>query len=354
MNRRITNEEAPFPTGKDADWQRDALERANRLYLGWPDPVRMKRHDYALARTLRNDPCVIQYLETAPVLKWFVTARAVRAAMLRREKLAKIMRAAKLAPALRHVSGDDIVRCEDLNFGAHDAKDWRRLSCADNSLIAQALHTLPAGRMTGARGFKRIDALQWMLLFSNYAEVHEEPDVLDWALRALIQENGEEHKFNNADVFLDFIHRSDGPFNTRWTLDRTWSEVCRWHNRLANMRLGHFPDAPADYGNLPLDQTVDGYSFRGLRTVRQLHTEGRDMNHCVASYAEDVFFGKSRIYAINETAPGIERATLEIVFFIKNDAWTVEQVKGPYNATPSATLLAAVESFVRKINEARR
>lgn len=347
MSERFTNEGAPFPRGRNTDWQRDALERAVRLYPGWPDRGGPRtRYDSELARTLRLDPCIIQYLETAPVLRWSAATRAVRTAMLRREKLAKVMRAATLAPALRRVSGKDVAWCDTVH-------GWKHLSRANNSLIAQALHALAPTPTKTDSGFKRRDGLRWMHQFAKYAILHEKPDILDWALRKLVQEGGEEHKFTDGHQVLDFIHRGDVPFNVTWTLHRTWLEIARWHKRLADMKLGDNPDDPADYGDLPLKETVDRYIFRALRTVRQLHTEGREMNHCVASYAEDVFFSQSRIYAIHETALPAERATLEIYFYGKNDAWTVEQVKGPYNRTPSATLLAAVETFVRKINEAR-
>ena len=75
-------------------------------------------------------------------------------------------------------------------------------------------------------------------------------------------------------------------------------------------------------------------------TVGELLREGREMHHCVGSYAEDCLLGTSFIYRV--LAP--ERATLEIR--VRDGRVVVKQIKLACNRAPAAATVAAVRGWL--------
>ena len=104
---------------------------------------------------------------------------------------------------------------------------------------------------------------------------------------------------------VDFASANSDTFNPLWTRARARAEEQKWHADLAVAdaveRTGVPLDTEIDYAPLPLLWEYGGLSFVALQTGTALRAEGTAMQHCVASYWQNVVKDKSRIYSIRET-----------------------------------------------------
>lgn len=146
----------------------------------------------------------------------------------------------------------------------------------------------------------------------------------------------------------DFAIQEREHFNEAWRWARAEEEATLWHDRLTfEMMLRGTPfhaDSVIDAGFHP-DQTEHiGFVFTALRTPRQIGEEGRAMRHCVASYIPNVIRGSSHIISIMRGGQRV--ATLEL-----SKAWSVQQLKGRFNAAPSPTTTSAAHFYAAMLRE---
>ncbi|RUM53665.1 MAG: hypothetical protein DSY85_08580 [Marinomonas sp.] len=109
----------------------------------------------------------------------------------------------------------------------------------------------------------------------------------------------------------------------------------KWMKRLnkvvpvQNDAQGVFPKPPLN-GNERIEP---------IRTLYDLHHEGKLMQHCVASYREEVMAGKSYIYRY----AGVQRATVELR--CTDGVWGIAQVKGQNNEEATAETMSAIRAW---------
>jgi len=78
-----------------------------------------------------------------------------------------------------------------------------------------------------------------------------------------------------------------------------------------------------------------------IRTVGELRQEGREMGHCVATYASAVLEGKCYVY---RARVGARRFTVELDR--DGDAWRLAQVSAAHNRRPTRREWAALARWV--------
>lgn len=83
---------------------------------------------------------------------------------------------------------------------------------------------------------------------------------------------------------------------------------------------------------------IGDFQIVPLTTARQLRSEGREMKHCVALYADRCFRGLARVFSIRDLF-GHRVATASLIW--RDDYWHLEQVKGAMNGN----VLEGVETF---------
>jgi hypothetical protein len=113
--------------------------------------------------------------------------------------------------------------------------------------------------------------------------------------------------------------------------------------RSAAMRrqLREVGDLPAD-GALP-DPPIPGIpgAIEPLRTVHDVHLEGKRMRHCVRTYVRHVLKGRVALYRVLQP----QRATLSLVR--KGRRWRLDQLSLFANAKPSWQCFAVVDRWLR-------
>ncbi|HID29073.1 MAG TPA: hypothetical protein EYP19_03615, partial [Desulfobacterales bacterium] len=74
----------------------------------------------------------------------------------------------------------------------------------------------------------------------------------------------------------------------------------------------------------------DGYVFEALTSATALYLEGREMQHCIASYTHECRLGMHRVYAVTEKRTGARAATITVGLNTAN-VWEVDEVHGAKN-----------------------
>lgn len=231
----------------------------------------------------------------------------------------------------------------------------RALGKLHPSTLAQII---PADRVMQALWLRVLDAWQRQM-----ARRHARTLGFAWAAPAFSKRNfdGTDPSDLRASDLADFYGEQQHTFNHRWTLAQACDAMERWHAELARdlsaadfeKRYGVAFDAAVDYGALPTDITINGFQFVALRSGADLHTEGKAMHHCVASYARELIDQGDRFYSIRR---GDHRlATLQIVFMGSCLAeWTVRQLRGPCNGPfgGNGRGYEAISQFLNRINAA--
>lgn len=124
-------------------------------------------------------------------------------------------------------------------------------------------------------------------------------------------------------------------------------QVHRDHERL----IGDFQDVrllaqetvlfpPPPFPGIPEHPFLD-LALRPLATPEEVHAEGREMGHCVFSYARNIRDGRCYIYTM--LAP--ERCTIELLH--RRAGWVVGQVAGPCNRQVMASTRSVVTEWLR-------
>lgn len=102
-------------------------------------------------------------------------------------------------------------------------------------------------------------------------------------------------------------------------------------------RLGELPTYPRKFPQAPVRPSA---TIIPIRDEHELHLEGREMNHCVATMVHEFIEGQAFLFRVLEP----ERATLKIKK--KGYRLTLEELKLANNEEPSKTTYAAVEAWL--------
>lgn len=167
------------------------------------------------------------------------------------------------------------------------------------------------------------------------------------------------HKFANQRVFVDRgVMEEIGPpqpnFNMRGRTPRKLlRQVNDWHRQLGKeAKQGSYEWEHSDIGDFVLkEQRMDNYTpkywrIRELLSTDELIEEGRAMKHCVSSYSESCFTGKTSIWSM-ETEDEYGRnnvLTIEVLMAEK----LVRQARGKRNRLPSMKEGSMLKRWVRK------
>jgi len=94
----------------------------------------------------------------------------------------------------------------------------------------------------------------------------------------------------------------------------------------------------------PSIRVIPGIEF--ISSINSLIQEGKDMEHCLASYKDKVINCESYIYKI--TAPKNERVTVELG--LSNGIYILKQAKGFRNAEPSNLAINFIHTWLDNEN----
>lgn len=160
-----------------------------------------------------------------------------------------------------------------------------------------------------------------------------------------------------SDMIFDTVRMSGGQVNYDWSYKR-WEEE---HSRLVKEQLvKKYSDKPFSYS---VEYTEDGYTFTLLNTQMQIAAEGKEMGHCVGSYANSAARDQ---YAVFKVEGNGERATLglsggtssggtsiNILAQRTEPEFIVNQCYGRYNSGISKRLEATLLKIVKRFNDDR-
>jgi hypothetical protein len=110
------------------------------------------------------------------------------------------------------------------------------------------------------------------------------------------------------------------------------------HFEISTAYLKKYP--PGD-GPLPKPPLADSQTIKAIRSIGELVAEGREQNHCAATYVESIRAGRVFIYKLLQP----ERATLSIVRSPSGE-WALQQLRGHSNAPVKTATLAHVKKWI--------
>ncbi|MGJ8517636.1 PcfJ domain-containing protein [Carnimonas bestiolae] len=102
---------------------------------------------------------------------------------------------------------------------------------------------------------------------------------------------------------------------------------------------------------------TDSFGAIALTDAYALYCEGRDMHHCVASYANNCVAGSYQVYHLashaNDNARPNEEATLglSVVAGGRRESMVLHQLYGPCNALPSRAMETFAHQVVARLNQ---
>ncbi|MEO1694422.1 MAG: PcfJ domain-containing protein, partial [Pseudomonadota bacterium] len=212
-------------------------------------------------------------------------AERFRGFVRRRPQLRDMIRAFGIAPQLRRLRGDAIVRDDTRLLGS--------LSAIQPSRLAQIIPT------------SRDEQRAWLDSAHHWRRTAKRvtrnaTEIVAWAAA----NRCDQHDKNLATELVDFAWHTRATFDRRWTFAEAQAACERWHDayaaEMADLQYSAAENSEvADYGTLPAFHLADGYTFIALQTRKAIFDEGCAMHHCVATYVDRVFAQRCRLSAMN-------------------------------------------------------
>jgi len=321
-----------FPPAVPAPWQVEAYDRLARLFPGGMHPMVQ-----ALAFA---HPYAVQYLEQAPALVAFVL-RGQRASDIKSLIHINEWFKAKVAggPRLKALLAD-------LGMPL-PLRAIRGTACSPSLLPAiYFLGSFPPAvlgqciptRTRAQQAWLRAVLLVLQKRTDTYMNAAWKNGFVEWAVptfgRAIVEFSGEtpenmlealgvtqvgELAEHVARPLLDFNYRNSAAFNPKWTLRQARAAAERWHEELRRRtteaehlkRYGFSMAHRFDYGVIPDEIEMEGFTFHALRSGQELFEEGLAMRHCVAAYSGVVASGRS--FIVSMRLDGRRVATIELL-----------------------------------------
>jgi hypothetical protein len=177
-----------------------------------------------------------------------------------------------------------------------------------------------------------ITVLRWLIAHPMFDSSHVGP-IIDFI---------EDQRFTSQMV-VDGDFRGQPPPQPNLTMkgrtpDSLLRQVAAWHNRLAksDQPAAEWPRsgiAPFEFIEGSLENgTLKIWTFTELLTTRALVTEGRKMNHCVATYARPCAQGRCSIWTLELESSDGKRKVLTVE--VNNAARLISQARGKCNVLP--------------------
>ncbi len=285
------------------------------------------------------------------------TAHKLRALFETGPKTRDVMKAFKIAPPLRVISGGA------LNVSHFVLVD--QLGRLSPSTLAQCINK--------DAGLQQV-WLDYLLQWSSHMDARFDDGgiLFDWAAIAISREQLNHRRINVYQV-ADYAARNRAAFNESWTWGGATQRANQWHTDLARMskqeaflnQYGIGWEDRIDYGDLPDVQHVGPFTFAALRSGLALFEEGKAMHNCVYDYVPDVVGGRSRLYTIrrgdecigtvelNPSGPPKRGYSFE-AFQPKElkpiQKWRIGQAEAPCGERLGPRADAAVKSFLSVLN----
>lgn len=211
-----------------------------------------------------------------------------------------------------------------------------------NLRLAAKTPSLTAMMRVGLREAEKVKGVK------NFYD-HQFMHVLDWMTRGGAGGELEEECFrrvrggvNQTNVVLDANQKK-----------ASWAWFMRqqqaWHNITAERQKAKVAQQTWESALPTLE--LRGYEVVPLNSSHDLLDEGREMHHCVGSYANNCLTGRSRIFSIRKE--GVKIATLEIVLTKRFDQENVGFVPGDYEEKLLATAMMVPSSVKWEVNQVR-
>jgi hypothetical protein len=122
--------------------------------------------------------------------------------------------------------------------------------------------------------------------------------------------------------------------------------VEEWHREVNHRRIGpeaRRPDVPARFRPSGLkagrwtfgkDETRRVWTVQEIATYDALLLEGREMRHCVATYAWSIVSGQCSIWSVRFQRPGLRQPERALTVEVRHAARAVVQARGKCNRRP--------------------
>jgi hypothetical protein len=110
------------------------------------------------------------------------------------------------------------------------------------------------------------------------------------------------------------------------------------HFEISTAYLKKYP--PGD-GPLPKPPLEDSQTIKAIRSIGELIAEGREQNHCAATYVQSIRSGRLFIYKLLQP----ERATLSIIRGPSGE-WGLQQIRAHSNALVKKSTLSHVKKWL--------
>lgn len=141
---------------------------------------------------------------------------------------------------------------------------------------------------------------------------------------------------------VELLRRMDAHPQVFTSMNQVSEVHARCVERLGGAAARSWISSSGEFPSPPLPE-VDG--LEAIRSAPDLSVEGREMNHCVASYSADAATGRMYFYRMLRPA----RATVALRF--TGSSWRLSDVRGPSNAEPGHAVREAVRAWLRRAGE---
>jgi hypothetical protein len=162
-------------------------------------------------------------------------------------------------------------------------------------------------------------------------------------------------------LIIDYIwyvvHEENPYFNTKnKTLNSLLRDSDEWHEKIVKTK-----EHENDYWDgfdIPNYTFIDGlhlekvdqitYTITQIKNSKELIKEGRELRHCVSSYARDCISGNDSIWSLKQTCLGLVNQRLLTIQLSKNKV--VNQVRGYANRPPNNFEWSIIQGWVNQNN----
>ena len=240
------------------------------------------------------------------------------------------------------------------------------LSAPNQYTVDEALRW---GQVQALGGDKRLmDALRGTKLINNYNNDDFWINVIRFFILNPMLDVNHVHpiidfiwnqKFQNRRVFVErgVAEEIDPPqpnFSMRGRTPRKLlQQVNDWHRQLGReRRQKNLEWERSDIGELHLEvgnvekNRIINWRIRELLSTEELIDEGRALNHCVYSYADSCFNGKTSVWSMESEDEGIREKVLTIEISLEENL--VRQVRGKRNRLPTLKEKNMLMKWIRK------
>jgi len=180
----------------------------------------------------------------------------------------------------------------------------------------------------------------------RHARAHAGDDFAVWAARNWADLNNLQELEDTADWIRAATvpaEQIDRPFVPSMSVRTVRELSAQWHETVAQAKESVARPFPAPW--FPPAALINGYAVVPITSSADLYREGKEMHHCVGSYAPDILTGHRYIYSVREGDKRI--ATFELVRNGNGAKPALGQIRGNCNAHVPKQITEAVRRWLR-------